>query len=48
MWLLILFKEENIMCLFEPIEGRYPLEEMCDRHPDCEGCPYSYEEKENK
>lgn len=29
-------------CVFEPIHGRAPDQELCDNHEGCVGCSYSY------
>lgn len=35
--------EIKVCCVFEPIHGRLPDKEMCDRHKECIGCSYHYE-----
>ena len=41
-------KEIKKHCLFEPIHGFYPSENICEGHPDCIGCGYLYIEKEEE
>ena len=31
------------VCIFEPLLGRVPPEEICDSHQECNGCPYMVE-----
>ena len=36
------------MCLYEPVNGKFPSDTYCNMHPGCERCPYSYDEEDEE